>query len=155
MNSELKYILKGVGLAVLFLVTVYVIRYVITYKNPPLQAKEKVIIDPDALMNLPQIAAGKELFKTNCSACHPLYARVDGPQIQGFEERLNDRPLWRSFIRHSRWVISSGADPYFIAMSKQYAGVFMPDFPNLTNEEIDSILDYIKVVTAYQRLSQR
>ena len=77
-----------------------------------------------------------------------FYKRVDGPLIEGVENRVKDRKLLREWIRNSSKVLKSG-NPYFNNLFKEY-GVMMPDFPQLTDEQIDAILNYIKEVEAQE-----
>ena len=60
------------------------------------------------------IAAGKQLFNTNCASCHKLDRKMTGPALRNVEARLAedeglDREWLYKWIRNSywsKWVIS-------------------------------------------------
>ncbi|WP_153798618.1 c-type cytochrome [Foetidibacter luteolus] len=148
MNREINYILKGCCLLALLVLAVAVSRYFLWRKNPP-PPEPKTTSAFTEILDMPAIAAGKKLFDTNCSACHPLF-KMHNDLLRGIEDRVTDRALLRNFIRNSEAVIKSG-EPYFVALAKEY-GSRMPPFLQLSNKEIDAILDYIKVVNAYKQI---
>lgn len=86
---------------------------------------------------------GEELYKTACTACHTIGGgRLVGPDLTGiYNKRENDWLI--SFIRSSQKMIKSG-DKDAVAIFNEYNKVPMPD-NNLTDEQIISIIDYIKV----------
>jgi len=84
---------------------------------------------------------GAKLFKANCNACHHLEMRLVGPPLKGVTDRRSEDWL-RSFIKSSSSVIESG-DTTAIQLFNTYNKVQMPD-QNLSDEEITSILEYIK-----------
>ena len=98
--------------------------------------------NPQSEFNEEKIAEGKELFKTYCKSCHAITTRLTGPPLAGVETRV-DRPWIYEFVRNSTRVISSG-DAYANELFIQYNQVEMTAYPNLTNEQIDLILDFIK-----------
>lgn len=98
--------------------------------------------NPTSEFNEEKIAEGKELFKTYCKSCHAVSTRLTGPALAGVETRV-DRSWIYEFVRNSAGVISSG-DAYANEIFIQYNQVEMTPYPNLTNEQIDLILDYIK-----------
>ncbi len=92
----------------------------------------------------PVILLGKNLFKNNCAACHAKNMKVDmtGPALAGVEERWNgNKENLRAWIRNSQAYLTTG-DEYAKALSLKYPSI-MTTFPNLTDEEVDAILDYI------------
>ncbi|GJM61689.1 cytochrome c [Persicobacter diffluens] len=88
------------------------------------------------------ISAGQSLFEDNCTVCHAVHEVVVGPALKDVHER---RPLdWiQSFIRNSQKVIQSG-DEYAVKLYEEYNKTEMTSF-DFSNEEINSILAYIKV----------
>jgi len=100
----------------------------------------------------PEILLGKNLFKNNCASCHAknMKAKMTGPALAGVEERWNgNRENLKSWIRNSQAYLSTG-DEYAKALSLEYPAV-MTAFPNLSDEEIDGILDYINHVSNSRR----
>ena len=96
--------------------------------------------EPDSAYAITNLK-GKYLFSEKCSACHSLNKRAEPDLLQSFEERIPDKKLLYAWIRNSSKVLKSG-NPYFNAMYKEY-GVMMPDFPELTDQQISDILEYI------------
>jgi mono/diheme cytochrome c family protein len=85
-------------------------------------------------------AKGKELFNSNCAACHKLDAKMTGPALRGISSRLTNEWLYK-WIRNSQDLIKSG-DAEAVRVSKEYNGAVMNAFPQLTNSDIDNIIAY-------------
>ena len=83
---------------------------------------------------------GKELFNSNCAACHKLDAKMTGPALRGISSRLTNEWLYK-WIRNSQDLIKSG-DAEAVRVSKEYNGSVMNAFPQLTNADIDNIIAY-------------
>lgn len=96
------------------------------------------IFMPDAQAQTPD---GAKLFQV-CSACHQISdTKLIGPGLKGITER-RDREWLTRFIRNSQEVIQSG-DPYAVKLFEEFNKIPMPP-NNLTNEEINILLDYIE-----------
>jgi hypothetical protein len=63
--------------------------------------------------------------------------------MERWGETIPDKKLLYDWIRNSSGVLRSG-NKYFNQLVKKFGNVRMPDFPELTNEDIDAILEYIK-----------
>ena len=50
---------------------------------------------------------GKDLFNSNCAACHKLDAKMTGPALRGISSRLTNDWLYK-WIRNSQEMIKSG-----------------------------------------------
>jgi cytochrome c551/c552 len=85
---------------------------------------------------------GEALFKQNCAACHKLGKKLVGPNLQGVTERRSEAWLLK-FIKSSQSMIKSG-DAQAVAISNEFNGALMSDFPNLSDGDIKGILTYIK-----------
>jgi mono/diheme cytochrome c family protein len=83
---------------------------------------------------------GKELFNSQCAACHKLDAKMTGPALRGISSRLTNEWLYK-WIRNSQEMIKSG-DAEAVRVSKEYNGSVMTAFPQLTNADIDNIIAY-------------
>ncbi|HEY0059869.1 MAG TPA: cytochrome c, partial [Flavisolibacter sp.] len=85
---------------------------------------------------------GKQLFQQNCQTCHALDKKLTGPPLRGFTER----GPWTDKNNIYAWVKNPAAfmqkDAYTQALKAEY-GVIMQAFPNLSNEQIDAIVDYV------------
>lgn len=92
------------------------------------------------------VAEGKALFKANCAQCHAkdMRSKLTGPALGGVEQRWASYPeedLF-NFIRNSQKMIHS-KHPEAEKLWEEWQPTVMNNFPNLTDEEIKSILLYI------------
>ena len=87
--------------------------------------------------------AGKILFASNCSACHSAGAdKILGPGLAGVRERSPGEAWLQKWIRNSSVVIASG-DAYATKIYADYGKIQMTTFPNLTDQQIRQMLDYV------------
>src|SRR5690606_14715233 len=89
------------------------------------------------------IAAGKQLFDTNCKTCHRVDTKLIGPPLAGVEERAPSIEWIQNFVRNSSAVIASG-EPYAVRLFNEYNKVLMTSFSSLSNEDVLNILGYVK-----------
>src|SRR5882757_6101502 len=87
---------------------------------------------------------GELLFKNNCASCHRPDKDFTGPALKGAKDRWADKNLLYDFVRDPATVISN--DKYARALQQKYAGI-MTASPQLTNADIDAILDYCNSYT--------
>ena len=95
----------------------------------------------------PALDEGMTLFKNKCASCHAknMKAKLTGPALMGAEERWGgDRDKLRQWIRNSQAFLSTG-DAYATALYQEYNQSVMTAFPELSDGQIDNILDYINV----------
>ncbi len=85
-------------------------------------------------------AKGKELFNTNCAACHKLDAKATGPALRGVAAKYDKEWLYK-WIKNSGELIKSG-DALAIKVFEENNKVAMTAFPQLSNEDIDNIIAY-------------
>jgi len=90
----------------------------------------------DSLMQL-----GKNLFRTNCKACHNIDKKLVGPALSEVYARRDSAWLY-TFIKGSQDMIASG-DPIATELYVQFNEVLMPN-QTVNDNEIDLILNYIK-----------
>lgn len=97
----------------------------------------------------PNIEQGKTIFKNLCASCHNKNMRdnLTGPALGGTEDR------WAAFPREDlyKWIRSSQAmiaagHPKAVELWGQWKPTVMTAFPNLTDEEIESVLLYVNGV---------
>jgi nitrate reductase gamma subunit len=87
-------------------------------------------------------AEAKKIFSTRCMACHTFGKGIKvGPDLKGVTER-RQRPWLLKFIRSSQTVIKSG-DPIATELFATFKQQQMPDWTDLSEEQIGSILDYL------------
>jgi len=88
------------------------------------------------------IANGEKLFKNNCAVCHQVQNKMVGPALKNVYER-RELPWLLNFIKNSQKVIQGG-DEYAVNLYNEYGKAVMPSFSYFEDEEIKSILGYIK-----------
>lgn len=88
------------------------------------------------------IAAGDALFKNNCAQCHAVNDKVVGPALAGISKR-RPTPWVIKWVKNSSKVIASG-DEYAVKLFDDYGKQQMPAFPQLSDEDITSIVAWVK-----------
>lgn len=99
-------------------------------------------VDPSVDESPEAVAAGKAIFKANCSTCHKLDEKYIGPSLRGVTER-RDPVLVKSWIKNSGAMIASG-DAYAVALYKEYNNSVMPAYGFLSDADLGNILSYIE-----------
>jgi len=89
---------------------------------------------------------GKELFNTNCAACHNLDRKMTGPALRGVTGR-HKKDWFYGWIKNSSALIKAG-DPDAVKLFAENNQSVMTAFPQLSNGDIDNILAYTDEVKA-------
>jgi cytochrome c551/c552 len=91
-----------------------------------------------------QAQTGQQLFVQNCQQCHALDKVLSGPALRGVTERgpWGDRKNLYDWVHNPAGFMAKDASGYTPALKAQF-GTIMTPFPNLTNEQIDAIIDYV------------
>ncbi len=89
---------------------------------------------------------GEKLFKANCTACHALDKQLVGPALGGIVAKLkteqNLETDWlHKWIKDNKSLRASG-DKYANEVFEKFNKTEMLAFPNLTDKDIDDILEY-------------
>lgn len=86
---------------------------------------------------------GAAIFQQNCASCHSVFKAITGPALTGLESRgpWSDRQKLYDWIHNPAKFMAS--DPYTQGLKQQYGGIVMTGFPQLSEKEIDAIVDYI------------
>jgi cytochrome c551/c552 len=87
---------------------------------------------------------GHALFMANCASCHKVDAKLVGPALAGVESRWPSRDKIHDWVHNSAAVIKSN-DPYAVSLYNEYNKTQMTPFPQLSDKDIDAILDYVKI----------
>ncbi len=85
---------------------------------------------------------GENIFTTRCIACHRIDKDFAGPALAKVDKRHTMNWII-NFVHSSQTVIKSG-DTSAIALFTKFNGTVMPDHPDLTNDDIASVVEYIK-----------
>ncbi len=99
-----------------------------------------------SLVNPASAQDGKTLFNTNCASCHQVNKKSTGPALAGVEDRWSDRKKIHAWVHNPAGFAK--ADTYATNLMKEYSPTVMTGFPNMSEKDIDAILDYIKSVPA-------
>ena len=89
---------------------------------------------------------GEKLFKANCAACHALDKQLVGPALGGVVDRLKkeqnlDTDWLHKWIKDNKSLRESG-DKYAIEVYEKFNKTEMLAYPNLTDQDINDILEY-------------
>jgi mono/diheme cytochrome c family protein len=88
------------------------------------------------------LTPGKAIFQQNCQSCHALDKKLSGPALRGVLER----GPWVTRGNIYKWIHNPAAfiptTPYTKALQAEY-GQIMPSFPQLSEKDIDAILEQI------------
>lgn len=85
---------------------------------------------------------GKDLYNANCTACHAINEKIVGPALKDIHKRREEAWLVK-WIKNSQALIKSG-DPVAVQVYKENNEALMTSFENLSDNQIKSILAYIK-----------
>jgi nitrate reductase gamma subunit len=89
-------------------------------------------------------AEAKKIFTQRCMACHTFGKGVKiGPDLKGVNER-RQRAWLLKFVRGSAAVIDSG-DPIAVELFTQFKQQRMPDWTDLSEAQVGSILDWLGI----------
>ena len=91
----------------------------------------------------PPVEEGKTIFTTRCAGCHNINKQVLGPALAGVDARRSTEWII-NFVHSSQTMIQKG-DKDAVALFKQFNNIPMPDHKDLTDENIKSVVEYIKV----------
>lgn len=101
---------------------------------------------PQSLKGQASADAGKTTFRNYCAQCHArdMKTKATGPALGGAEANWAEFPKedLYNWIRNSQALISAG-HPRATALWNEWKPTVMTAFPNLTDEDIESVLLYI------------
>jgi len=142
MPSQMKYLVEACVALLLAVVTVKTIdffSYAKLVSNPSLTETTH----SESEKTSPKNSAGKILFSNNCSKCHSITKQILGPPLAGVTNRVPDREILIAWIKNNKKVLQSG-NPYFNNLYAEYNKLPMDVFPQLDDNQIKLILDYIE-----------
>lgn len=94
------------------------------------------------LFAIPPVEEGKSIFLSRCAACHTINKISTGPALSGVDQRHTIDWII-SFVHSSQSMIIKG-DPAAVAVFDKFNKVPMPNHADLTDDNIKSIVEYIK-----------
>lgn len=109
--------------------------------------KKKIVISILALLtitfvfSIPPSGDGKLMFTSRCASCHNVNKIIVGPALAGVGGRHSED--WIIKFVHSSQTVIKGGDKAAKDLYEKFNKVPMPDHPDLSTENIKSILAYI------------
>jgi len=88
------------------------------------------------------VLEGGTIFSARCAACHNVNKVLTGPALAGVDQRRSMDWII-NFVHGSQAVIKSG-DRDAVALFEKFNKIPMPDHPDLTDDNIKSIVAYIR-----------
>ena len=92
---------------------------------------------------------GEGLFKSKCAACHMLGKDGTGPNLKDVRSKWNDAgegELIYNWVKNSQELVESG-ESEMATVANEYSAIAMTP-QDVTNEDIDAILNYIDAYVA-------
>lgn len=147
MNKEVNHVLQGFLLTLLVIGAFKFGGVLLSIPPPPDEPEDTVgfcgnVAGAEPPLSTSGAATGKQIFYENCASCHSLHKDLTGPALAGVSKRIPDKKLLYKWIRNPVKVLMSG-NVYFNTLRKRFGGVVMTSFNQLSDKEIDAILEYI------------
>jgi mono/diheme cytochrome c family protein len=93
-------------------------------------------------VTLADVAEGEKLFNANCTSCHAINEKVVGPALKDIDKRQSEAWIIK-WVKNPQAVIKSG-DAYANKIYNEYNQSQMTAFPQFSDGQIKSIIEYIK-----------
>ncbi|MFC3196350.1 c-type cytochrome [Parapedobacter deserti] len=100
-----------------------------------------VLLFAVSLLQAQDAKEGETIFRANCSSCHKVFGNFLGPELAGVNERRDEAWLLK-WIHNAPAMIAAG-DPIALELDAQYPNAMMTAFPQLSDDQIKSILAYV------------
>lgn len=85
---------------------------------------------------------GRALFHVKCASCHNASSKKStGPGLMGSSDRIPSKDWLHAFIHNPQKLVKSG-DVYTLRLYSENSNINHPRFKDLTDDEIDAIMDY-------------
>jgi len=85
---------------------------------------------------------GKSIFTSRCAGCHNVNKQLTGPALAGVHERRSIEWIV-NFVHSSQTMVKKG-DKDAVTLFEKFNKIPMPDHPDLTEDNIKSIVEFIK-----------
>jgi mono/diheme cytochrome c family protein len=139
--NQVRHIFYACFLLILFFTSLFLVKFISSSEtSEELKSSRQIFTQTPTYSE--SNAIGRSLFQQNCQTCHSLDKDQTGPALRGFTSRgpWADKKEVYKWIRNPAGYISK--NKYAASLQKQY-GSIMQSF-ELTNEEIDHIINYIE-----------
>lgn len=90
----------------------------------------------------PPSEEGKTIFNARCASCHNVNKQLTGPALAGVHERRSIDWII-NFVQSSQSMVKGG-DKDAVALFEKFNKIPMPDHPDLTDDNIKSIVEFVK-----------
>ena len=90
----------------------------------------------------PPVEQGKAIFMSRCASCHNINKTLTGPALIDVDKRHSIDWII-NFVHSSQTMVKKG-DKDALALFEKFK-IAMPDHPDLTDDNIKSIVEYIKL----------
>ena len=90
----------------------------------------------------PPSEEGKTIFNARCASCHNVNKQLTGPALAGLHERRSIDWII-NFVQSSQTMVKGG-DKDAVALFEKFNKIPMPDHPDLTDDNIKSIVEFVK-----------
>jgi cytochrome c551/c552 len=101
-----------------------------------------MIISAKAFSKDISIDDGKAIFSSRCAACHNVNIKLVGPALAGVDTRHSID--WIINFVHSSQTLVKKNDKDAVALFNEFNNMVMPDHPDLSTDQIKSIVAFIK-----------
>jgi cytochrome c551/c552 len=88
-------------------------------------------------------AEGASLFRMYCASCHNPHKDLTGPALKGSSARVPNKDWMYAWVKNPQALIDA-KDEYALMIYEAWKPAVMNGFPNMTNEQIDAIMDYVE-----------
>ena len=88
------------------------------------------------------VKEGEKIFKSKCTSCHGIDRKMVGPALKGITDKQSEEWLLK-WIKNSQAFIATG-DKDAVAIYEEFGKVQMPAFTDLSDDQIKSVLAYVK-----------
>jgi len=97
-----------------------------------------------SLLNFKAFSQGEALFKSKCATCHQTHKNSTGPKLYQVRDKWSSGGAKEGSLYQwvKNWQTAAASDPYAAEVSK-WSPTAMSAFPDLKNEDIDAILDWV------------
>lgn len=130
------------SLIILIVIGVFIFNFVYpTNENPGCATKDVINFNRTESISFEK-QKGKIIFNSNCVACHKINAKSTPDFIKNILDRIPNEKYFEQFIRNEDSLLKA-KNKRVEKLREEFPNDFVHNF-KLTNEEIESLKEYIK-----------